>query len=195
MNLAVVELGGNPSEEGLPPAKSLLIGADHFWDIVNGGVKRLDGKLMAVDTILGWTLQGPVTSTSATIYSPTTGVMRVTVSETNDAEISALLRSFWELEHIGIADKVMKTSETELRSEFNKSVNCENERCQVSLSWNEKVDTLKYNKETAHKRLRSLTARLNKNDTLMGEYDKAIREYLKNGRSRGRKMSKPALAT
>ncbi|XP_040077410.1 uncharacterized protein LOC120849287 [Ixodes scapularis] len=134
MNLADGELWGNPCEEGI----SLLIGADHFWDIVNGSVKRLDGKLMAVDTILGWTLQGPLTSTSATIYSSATGVMRVTVSETNDAESSAQLRSFWEPEHIGIADNVAKTSETELLSEFKKSVKFGNERCQVSLPCNGK---------------------------------------------------------
>ncbi|KAG0444911.1 hypothetical protein HPB47_013228 [Ixodes persulcatus] len=135
----------NPSEEleGLPDGKKLtdvqvqgtsekgigvLIGADHYWDVVSGGVKRLGEKLVAVDTILGWPLQGPVTSTSAAICSLTTGAMKVTVSEINDEDILTRLRAFWELEHIRIPGNATKTSETKLLSEFKKSVEFQNER-------------------------------------------------------------------
>ncbi|KAL3205482.1 hypothetical protein MRX96_040775 [Rhipicephalus microplus] len=36
----------------------LLIGADHYWEIVTGSTKRLTSKLMAVETAFGWTVQG-----------------------------------------------------------------------------------------------------------------------------------------
>ncbi|KAG0425719.1 hypothetical protein HPB47_027148 [Ixodes persulcatus] len=38
----------------------VLIGADNYWKAVTGSIKRLDGDLTAVETIFGWTLQGPV---------------------------------------------------------------------------------------------------------------------------------------
>ncbi|KAG0439996.1 hypothetical protein HPB47_016440 [Ixodes persulcatus] len=38
----------------------ILIGADNYWKAVTGSIKRLAGDLTAVETIFGWTLQGPV---------------------------------------------------------------------------------------------------------------------------------------
>ncbi|XP_040072369.1 uncharacterized protein LOC120844584 [Ixodes scapularis] len=70
---------------------SILIGAGYNWEVVSGSVKRLDKGLMAVDTIFGWTLQGPMSSTSSTaIYSSITGVLKVTTADITD--ISAQLR-------------------------------------------------------------------------------------------------------
>ncbi|GFQ72723.1 integrase catalytic domain-containing protein [Trichonephila clavata] len=37
---------------------TILIGADNYYDVVTGKVKHLSKKLVAVETIIGWRLQG-----------------------------------------------------------------------------------------------------------------------------------------
>lgn len=173
----------SPEEERCERGISLLIGADNYWDVVTGTIKRISG-LVAVETIFGWTLQGPTGSKSSSILSSsTTGVMRVTVSnEGVNGELSTQLRSFWELEHIGIShNEQPKKGDEEILRHFEATVLHENGRYQVSLPWNEKAQCLQDNKGVAYKRLRSLTTRLSKNEHLMREYDTTIREYLKKG--------------
>lgn len=38
----------------------VLIGSDHYWDLVTGKVKKLGNKLRAVETLIGWTAHGQV---------------------------------------------------------------------------------------------------------------------------------------
>ena len=54
-------------DEGLHKEKTdLLIGADFYWDIVDGSVKRGNGvALVALGSKLGWLLRGPVTKHNA----------------------------------------------------------------------------------------------------------------------------------
>ncbi|KAL1474029.1 hypothetical protein MTO96_038295 [Rhipicephalus appendiculatus] len=40
----------------------LLVGADHYWDVTTGSVKRVNERLVAVETVLGWVLQGTDTT-------------------------------------------------------------------------------------------------------------------------------------
>ena len=46
---------GLEQEDGL----SVLVGADYYWQVVTGKYNRITSHLTAVDTIFGWTLQGP----------------------------------------------------------------------------------------------------------------------------------------
>ncbi|KAH7937462.1 hypothetical protein HPB49_012610 [Dermacentor silvarum] len=63
----------------------LLIGGDHYWEIVMGSTKRLSSKLMAVETLFGWTVQGQVgTRNSTGVCCSAAGVMRTGVSEQID---------------------------------------------------------------------------------------------------------------
>ena len=38
----------------------ILVGADHYWNIANGEVKRGESGPVSVNTRFGWTLSGPV---------------------------------------------------------------------------------------------------------------------------------------
>ncbi|XP_064469868.1 uncharacterized protein LOC135384600 [Ornithodoros turicata] len=92
------------------------------------------------------------------------------------------MRSFWELEHIGITDsKTELCDKGEVMQRLGDSVKYENGRNDVSHPWKQNADKLADNKDTALSRLRSLTARLMKNQSLLQEYDTGIREYLKKG--------------
>lgn len=48
------------------PELSVLIGADCYWHIVSGKVRRVTESLVAIESIFGWSLQGPVSTSSVT---------------------------------------------------------------------------------------------------------------------------------
>ncbi|XP_072142209.1 uncharacterized protein [Dermacentor andersoni] len=102
-------------EQGLELADStqdgaeigLLLGSDFYWEVTTGSVRRLDSGLVAVEAIFGWTLQGTTHTTESTAtYVSTVGVLRVAViGEEDQDDTAAQLKSFWQLEHIGIVDE------------------------------------------------------------------------------------------
>ncbi|XP_070385218.1 uncharacterized protein [Dermacentor albipictus] len=159
----------------------LLIGADHYWDIATGNVKRLGEKLVAMETAFGWTLHGTESTSSVATFLTSTGVMRVGVTTAPD-EISRQLKSFWDLEHIGIVDDAQLTTKDDsvLRA-FEETITQKNGRYQVALPWKENASDLTDNKSIASHRLHSLTAKLLRHEEIILDYDQAIRNYLQAG--------------
>ncbi|XP_075539699.1 uncharacterized protein LOC142574522 [Dermacentor variabilis] len=159
----------------------LLIGADHYWDIATGNVKRLGEKLVAMETAFGWTLQGTESTSSVANFLSSTGVMRVGVTTAPD-EISRQLRSFWELEHLGIVNDTQLTAkEDSVLRAFEETITQKNGRYQVALPWKENASDLTDNKSIASHRLHSLTAKLLRHEETVLDYDQAIRNYLQAG--------------
>ncbi|GFQ81445.1 integrase catalytic domain-containing protein [Trichonephila clavata] len=72
---------------------SLLIGSDFYWSLTHR-IKRLDSSLVAVETSLGWSLQGKCDEQS--------DCTSVHLIHSEEESISAELRRFWEIESLGI---------------------------------------------------------------------------------------------
>ncbi|GFS78418.1 integrase catalytic domain-containing protein [Trichonephila clavipes] len=72
---------------------SLLIGSDFYWSLTHR-IKRLDSSLVAVETRLGWSLQGKCDERSDCTL--------VHLVHSEEELISTELRRFWEIESIGI---------------------------------------------------------------------------------------------
>jgi len=72
----------------------LLVGADHYWDIVGDHVIRGNGPT-AVDSKLGYLLSGPILQTP---QSTTTNVMMI-MNLNDDFD----LERFWDLESVGVS--------------------------------------------------------------------------------------------
>ncbi|XP_070380720.1 uncharacterized protein [Dermacentor albipictus] len=160
----------------------ILIGADYYWTLVCGEVKKLQGALVAVKTEFGWTLQGAIPSSSSAAYCSTVAVLRAGVFA-DTTSLSKELKSFWELESIGIIDSCAQTSEEseEVMSTFSASVEKMNKRYEVALLWKPLNMQLADNKAVAKKRLTNLTKKLMKDDSTLIKYDEAIRQYLDHG--------------
>ncbi|GFV85230.1 DUF1758 domain-containing protein [Trichonephila clavipes] len=75
---------------------SLLIGSDFYWSLTHR-IKRLDSSLVAVETRLGWSLQGRCDERS--------DCTSVHLVHSEDESIWTELRRFWEIESLGILDK------------------------------------------------------------------------------------------
>ncbi|KAL0168327.1 hypothetical protein M9458_036549, partial [Cirrhinus mrigala] len=86
---------------------SMLIGGDYYWCIVSGRVERITDALVAIESIFGWPVRGPVTMSSVA------DAACVQVQVTEDALVSRLLKAFWEIESLGIMKQTDSPEEEE----------------------------------------------------------------------------------
>ena len=83
---------------------SLLIGADHYWDLVEDHVIRGPGPT-AVASKLGYLLSGPLPTSSGTSSTAVVNLLQ-TMSSTKGDELD--LQTFWSLEAMGISPQSEK---------------------------------------------------------------------------------------
>ncbi|XP_064469588.1 uncharacterized protein LOC135384311 [Ornithodoros turicata] len=162
-----------------PPQHSVLKpGADFYWAVVTGKQMQLQGSLIALETTFGWTLQGPAGDYS----SPEVNTFHVDVSRFSEDDLDERLQSFWDVEHLGIADAAESLGNDPVLQRFEDSTLLENGRYSVGLPWQDNlVSRLRTNKTTAEVRLRNATRTLLKDQAVMNEYELDIRQYLENG--------------
>lgn len=160
----------------------VLIGADYYWEIVSGEVRKLHGSLVAVKTDFGWTLQGPIPQPSAVVTSSAAAVLRTTVTEQNP-NLSMELRAFWELESLGITQTNCGPGgeDEKVREDFISSLAFIEGRYEAGLPWKPLNRQLESNETVARQRLLKLTRRLSNDTDRLAQYDKTIREYIDNG--------------
>ncbi|XP_037528988.1 uncharacterized protein LOC119406321 [Rhipicephalus sanguineus] len=159
---------------------SVLIGSDQMWRVLTGEVLRCEDNdsLIAMNSKLGWTFQGR--TTFLTSQCATTRMM-VCALKTQVVESDEFLRTFWELEHLGISDSVERPSEvSKVMQHFESTITYCDGRYEVALPWKEGYE-LSDNKQVAVTRLHKLLTRLAKQKGLLQTYDDTIREYVRAG--------------
>ena len=161
----------------------ILIGSDYYWQVVTGSICRGTSGPVAVHTKLGWVLSGPSSldehGRCSMNLSVTQSVTHVLHSETHSVEQSTLddqLRSFWELEALGIQEE-----ERTLFDNFASSVKFEKGRYKVALPWREFHDPLPDNHQLSANRLQGLLRRLKQEPAILEEYDRINQEQLNEG--------------
>ncbi|GFW68730.1 integrase catalytic domain-containing protein [Trichonephila clavipes] len=150
--------------------------SDFYWSLTHR-IKRLDSSLVAVETSLGWSLQGKCDERS--------DCTSVHLVHSEDESISTELRRFWEIESLGILDKGSMTlgnGDEEILSEFDKSVNFVDGRYRVNLPWKPGMrEALQNNKTVARKRFEGLVRRFKCDHELFCEYKDVIDDYVREG--------------
>ncbi len=157
----------------------VLIGSDCYWDLVTGSVCRTSEGPTAIQTKLGWVLSGPTHCKQlehCSVNLVTTHVLSVDMQQSDSMALDKCLRSFWELESLGIREP-QKT----IYDEFADDITFRDGRYEVSLPWKEFHDPLPNNYLLSQSRLRGLLHRLKQNPAIFHEYDEIIRTQLKNG--------------
>ncbi len=165
-------------------AVDLLIGADQYYNLVQGGIKR--GKLsepVATSSKLGWLLSGPVAGSFA-VKNQTTSMLTVSKLEQPRCE----LERFWELDAIGISDETRYSKytrdEEQAIYQFNKDTTFDNERYTVGLPWKENHPVLIDNYKQAEERLIAVEKSLQRNPEKAKAYCNAMMQYIKDGHAR-----------
>ncbi|XP_048478552.1 uncharacterized protein LOC125488881 [Plutella xylostella] len=164
MNIMLSDTGESSDEVGL------LIGADYAGAIMTETFVPIDAKVTAIRTKLGWTIQGT-----------TEQIQNVVINSVDLNDISCL----WNLEMMGIEDPKESISKKEREKvaidNFEKSVTMNDEgRYEVSLPWKDDKPEILSNKETAVKRLKATSKKLEKHNELEN-YDAVFKEWLALG--------------
>ncbi|XP_021959629.1 uncharacterized protein LOC110855533 [Folsomia candida] len=159
------------------PDIELLIGSDYWGQFVCGKPLMLSCGLVAVETVFGWTLSGPVPGKEVSM-----GVMSIHHSLFN---AEAYVQDLWKLKTLGINDptehRTKNEKEEEARKHFLRTVSRTQEgRHAVALPWVDEERTIPDNKVVAEKRLISTTTKLRESGNYE-LYDKVFQDWEKEG--------------
>ncbi|CAI6345421.1 unnamed protein product [Macrosiphum euphorbiae] len=157
----------------LPGQIDLLLGADMFPSLMLTG-QRMGrfGEPMAMETIFGWVLVGP-------IQSPGSGPIKsfcISVFETLDITI----KKFWELEELQVQHRL--TPEESIAEKFyqDTTTRLDSGRFMVNLPFKSARPLLGDSKTTALQRYKSLELRLSRDQDLRHQYVEFMQDYVSN---------------
>ena len=145
----------------------LLIGMDHYWDIVEGEIIRGENGVVAVKTRLGYVISGQYECQGTQTRSLITKAMKTSIAPT-DIDV---VRKFWDLESIGIKDEQSKQE-----NEFKLNIEKRKDRYFVNMPWKENHPMLGDNYNLSKKRLSSTMNKLHKDPELLKEYIRIMKE-------------------
>lgn len=178
-HLSKLELADNYNGNG--GEIDVLIGSNCYWNIVTGETTRGDHGPVAVNSKLGWLLSGTVDTIESRLISHTylviSGSPANPVQREDDVLVNSLQR-FWEVESMGIMDPGSYRSGSET---FLPSLSLENGRYEVGLPWKHTHCEIPDHLSLCEGRLRSLIRRLRSNPNMLLEYDKIIKDQLRQG--------------
>ncbi|GBM06747.1 hypothetical protein AVEN_62991-1 [Araneus ventricosus] len=151
---------------------AVLVGADYYHNIVLGGIRRLKGQLVATETIFGWCLIGRDSDVRDVSVS-----LNIIIEEDL---ISGLIKKFWELESLGIAENEFSDpSNDSVVQRFESEIEYQNSRYRVRLPWkSDKKYILSDNKKVAERRFERLRRRFVRNPELYKSYQAVLHDYL-----------------
>jgi hypothetical protein len=156
----------------------VLVGSDHYWEVVTGRIIRGTSGPAAVETKLGWVLSGPVegiAQETTAINFVSTHSLRVDAF-TEQQSLEEGLKRFWELESLGILKDEQSVYDT-----FTQQISFKQGRYEVHLPWKESHPLLPDNYELCRKRLNGLLRKLNQDPGQLRQYDAVIRDQLRQG--------------
>jgi len=152
----------------------MLLGADLLPSIYLDGLQRgLVGEPIAMNTIFGWVLLGPMDSCDRSSIT----TMCLTISEPLDS----LLKQFWELEELPVACHLSPANLAAEQIYQSTTTRLSSGSFVVSLPFLKPLPLLGDSKTLALQRLKALEFRLNRNNTLQTQYAEFMRDYLTAG--------------
>ncbi|XP_064478656.1 uncharacterized protein LOC135391985 [Ornithodoros turicata] len=158
---------------------AILIGADYYWAFATERTHKLQNGVQAVETTLGWTLQGPYAHTSALHSTTCNNITVLRLDTLSKVEITRMMDQIWILEGVGIQKHEIEKMHPVMEN-FERTIEYKGGRCVAALPWKEEV-SMEDNKGIALRRLSQVTRRLMKPSQSMTDYDTAIREYIESG--------------
>ena len=180
-HLERLRLADFPAERNEPLNCDILIGSNYYWHFLSGRCIRGEDGPVALESILGWILSGPVHDNakllSTQIYLAETHVLKLDVETNgNDNTLNDQLSKFWNLESIGI-----KGNEATVYQSFEDEIEFVEGRYQIKLPWKPEHATLPDNFQLSKRRLCSNYSKLKANPKLLQEYNAIIKDQEQQG--------------
>ena len=150
----------------------LLVGADNLWRLQKENTRRGEkAEPVAVETVLGWTLSGPVGESKSKVMHSNVNLILGTPQDAIDQKLNQL----WDFESIGI------TEAKDVHEEFQEQIEFKGDRYSVKLPWKEEKALLPTNYNLSLARLKGQIKKLQKDEKTAKEYDRVIKEQLEEG--------------
>jgi hypothetical protein len=154
----------------------LLIGADHYWNVVEDEIIKGSGPTAAKSKI-GYLLSGPIPLTNQTSALNTAILNIMTASKDDEFEF----RRFWELESIGIQPRQKDDTSDFLQQYQDTSISLKGGKYHAKLPWKPDQPILPPNAEIAAKRTRSMVRRMANDPEKLKMYNDVIINQEKQG--------------
>ncbi|KFM71892.1 hypothetical protein X975_04158, partial [Stegodyphus mimosarum] len=153
----------------------ILIGSDYIWEFILDEKIAISKHIGAIKTVFGWVITGSEFRKEEAC-SQNIAVMK-------NAVINNDIRTFWELDSIGILTESEELSmkDKQIIDQFENSLSFNNGRYQTKLLWKSNPDELNNNFQIAKRRFEILKAKLDKDIEVREEYTKIVEEQLQNG--------------
>ena len=147
----------------------------HRCYCITGEVIRDETGPTAVHTTVGWILSGPTShlETSVNLTVASTHALKIDIWFSSDAGLDDCLKSFLDLESLGIARE-----EPSVYEKFIQKIRFNGCRYEVCLPWKECHPPLLDHYELCHKRSLSLLKRLKQPPQLLQEYHSIIQDQI-----------------
>ena len=156
----------------------ILIGQDLFWTLMSGNVYRTeDSGVVAQQSIFGWVLSGAENRRGRKFVEIGSTTALLTLNDIPDH----VVKSFWDLESIGVGEKESVIDPVLERFEQNIGYNMKTGRYKVNIAWKENPPVLANTFRLANTRLLGLEKRLERKAQLKTGYDGALQEMVNNG--------------
>lgn len=149
----------------------IVVGQDQYWSFVKSGLVHTSEGLVAMETVFGWVLSGPVRGAGRAQGSGMDMRQLLTM-------VAVSARHIW-----GASDpsEIDETPDSAL-SEFNSSIRYDDGRYVVQIPWKHDMKSqLMDNYESAKQRLVSLDRKLAKSPDLQKGYDAALVQMEEEG--------------
>ena len=185
-HLRGLQLADSSLVNDIPTNIDILIGSDHYFDVVTDEICRGDKGPVAINTILGWVISGP---TQKDIKDDASSANLIILRGNSDPAKSRFafedknqtltneLRRFWDTESLGIYYE--KTDDDKFLKEL--TYHDDEKRYEVSLPWKPESQPESNGYASCANRLRQLHRCLKKDKELLQEYDKIIQQQVVSG--------------
>ena len=163
----------------------ILIGADYYWKLVTEDIIRLDDRLVAIRSKLGYILSGPIDISDArNVHSTNCVHVMHTVntpitSTSEDDELNAKMNKMWDLEAIGINsnEDTMSLYDT-IKDDI--TYQSDTGRYEVGLPFKPNLPEMDDDYRSSERSLQRLKKKLS-NENLLESYDDIIKKQLQDG--------------
>ena len=155
----------------------ILIGMDSYWRFVLPQVLCSEvADLIAQNSVFGWIVSGCLSSGSSASHCNVSHQL-LCVNVCDDT-----VRSFWELESVGIVSEDLESAVDPVLQEFENSVDFVDGRYEVKLPWRRGSSSrLQNNEKLAAIRLQNLNRRLTHEPELQVKYESVIQNMWSSG--------------
>ena len=156
---------------------SLLVGADHYWDIVQDKIIRENGPT-AVQSKLGYLLSGPLpTPDSVHKVANFLSISTSPMMQEDD------LQRFWLLESLGISPPLDEDLHKQFLTNYQRSsiTRDPNGGYNAGFPWKKEHPSLPSNYSICEGRIRSMARRLSRTPELLKTYGDILTDYQNRG--------------